>query len=409
MNRLILPAFSAYGVELEYMIVDRHTLDIRPLARNLLCHAAGGPCCEVQRGLLAWSNELVSHVIEIKNPHPGELARLAQSFQNEVGVIDSLLTEYDAQLMPTAMHPWMNPQKETQLWPGNPIYETYHRIFNCRQHGWANLQSMHINLPFADDAEFVRLHAAIRLVLPILPVLAASSPIANGKRTGFADYRMECYRICGTAIPSVAGALIPEVFHSRSEYSAMLKTMYDDIAVYDTDGILQAEWLNSRGAIARFDRNAIEIRVADMQECPSMDLAIAGVVIDVVKLLYEGRLASFEDQQHINTLALAGILRTCMVSAEQAELSDREYLQLFKFPHATCRATELWRHLTALLQAEIPTAPPAWSPQVNAILEEGSLAGRIIQAVGENPSASELRQVYGRLSECLESGEMFHA
>lgn len=409
MNKLTLPAFSVYGVELEYMIVDRETLDIKPLGGNLLFQAAGQPCCEVQRGLLAWSNELVSHVIEIKNPLPSELTSLSQSFQNEVDVINSLLAMYEARLMPTAMHPWMNPQKETQLWPGNAIYDTYHRIFNCRQHGWANLQSMHINLPFADDAEFARLHAAIRLVLPILPALAASSPIADGKRSGFADYRMECYRICGTKIPSIAGALIPETFYSRKEYAAMLQSMYEDISAYDIEGILQAEWLNSRAAIARFDRNAIEIRIADMQECPSMDLAIAGVVIDAVKLLYEGKLSPLENQQNISTLTLAGILRTCMVSAEQAELSDREYLQLFKFPHATCRATELWRHLTALLQAEIPTGPPAWSPQVNAILEEGPLAGRIIKTVGENPTGSKLRQVYGRLAECLASGEMFHA
>ena len=33
--------------------------------------------------------------------------------------------------------------------------------------------------------------------------------------------------------------------------------------------------MNSRGAIARFDRNAIEIRVIDVQECPKADLAIA--------------------------------------------------------------------------------------------------------------------------------------
>ena len=43
---------------------------------------------------------------------------------------------------------------------------------------------MHVNLPFADDAQFARLHAAIRLVLPLLPALAASSPIAEGSVIG---------------------------------------------------------------------------------------------------------------------------------------------------------------------------------------------------------------------------------
>src|SRR5665811_1134453 len=95
---------------------------------------------------------------------------------------DSLET-MGAQLMPGAMHPWMDPHSETRLWLGDNavIYGAYDRIFDCKSHGWANLQSMHVNLPFADDNEFARLHAASRLVLPILPALAASSPIAEDK------------------------------------------------------------------------------------------------------------------------------------------------------------------------------------------------------------------------------------
>ena len=43
---------------------------------------------------------------------------------------------------------------------------------------------------------------------------------------------------------------------------------------YDTKKILDHHFLNSRGAIARFDRNAIEIRLVDIQECPKADIAI---------------------------------------------------------------------------------------------------------------------------------------
>jgi hypothetical protein len=32
--------------------------------------------------------------------------------------------------------------------------------------------------------------------------------------------------------------------------------------------VLRHEWVNARGAIARFDRSAIEIRVLDVAECP---------------------------------------------------------------------------------------------------------------------------------------------
>ena len=36
-----------------------------------------------------------------------------------------------------------------------------------------------LNLPFSSDEEFGRLHAAIRLLLPLLPALAASSPLVE--------------------------------------------------------------------------------------------------------------------------------------------------------------------------------------------------------------------------------------
>ena len=134
--------------------------------------------------------------------------------------IDQLLEPMGARLMPTAMHPWMDPRTETRLWPHDNalIYQAYDRIFDCKKHGQANLQSMHINLPFADDAEFARLHAAIRLVLPIIPALAASSPIADGKASGYLDYRMEAYRTAVQRVPSAIGQVIPDTVNSRAEY-----------------------------------------------------------------------------------------------------------------------------------------------------------------------------------------------
>jgi gamma-glutamyl:cysteine ligase YbdK (ATP-grasp superfamily) len=185
-----LHLFEGFGVELEYMIVDRDTLNVRPIADRLLADAAGEIVSDVEFDRIAWSNELALHVIELKTNGPtASLAGLAEEFHQQVGQIDSLLSNHNARLMPTAMHPWMDPHTEFELWPHehSSIYAAYNRIFDCHGHGWANLQSMHINLPFADDAEFGRLHAAIRLLLPILPALAASSPIVEGQKTEWLD------------------------------------------------------------------------------------------------------------------------------------------------------------------------------------------------------------------------------
>ena len=66
-----------------------------------------------------------------------------------------------------------------------------------------------MNLPFADDEEFGRLHAAIRIVLPILPALSASSPIADGRPTGMLDTRLDVYRTIVGASPRSPGMSCP--------------------------------------------------------------------------------------------------------------------------------------------------------------------------------------------------------
>ena len=60
-----LALFAAYGIELEYMIVDAATLDVRPIADELLRDASGGGewVEDVEAGVIGWSNEIVAHII----------------------------------------------------------------------------------------------------------------------------------------------------------------------------------------------------------------------------------------------------------------------------------------------------------------------------------------------------------
>src|SRR5437588_820927 len=72
---------SAMGLELEYMIVDRATLDIRPYTERLFRDAEGDHVDDIEAGDFGWSKEVVRHVIEIKNPKPvASLEGLADGF-----------------------------------------------------------------------------------------------------------------------------------------------------------------------------------------------------------------------------------------------------------------------------------------------------------------------------------------
>ncbi|SFN24238.1 Gamma-glutamyl:cysteine ligase YbdK, ATP-grasp superfamily [Nitrosospira briensis] len=406
-----LHAFSVFGVELEYMIVDRESLSILPVADELLHRLSGTQASEIRHGTLAWSNELALHLLELKNVTPTrEVESLPAAFQNEIQQINHLLESMNGMLMPTGMHPWMNPAAETRLWPHKDadIYLAYDRIFNCKQHGWANLQSMHLNLPFADDYEFERLHAAVRLLLPILPALAASSPISEGNNTGFMNFRMENYRTHQIRVPSTIGRVIPETVTSRAGYEAeILSPMYRDIAVLDEKGILQHEWLNVRGAVPRFDRNAIEIRVIDTQECPQANLAIAAVTIDAVRALYDETYAPLAEQQAMSTDELATIMHACICDAEQAIIENAEYLRLLGLPAGRCEGRDLWRHLIGAAMRSQPEQRGMRQNELRIILEHGPLARRILRALGSDFSRGQLRSVYRELCDCLEEGRMF--
>lgn len=417
-----LGLFEGVGVELEYMIVDARSLDILPKSDHVLYSIAREYTSEVERDTLAWSNELVLHVLEIKTNGPAEsLAGLDAAVMEDVAEIEKILESEGGRLMPGAAHPWMDPARETRLWPheDNEIYAAFDRIFGCTGHGWSNLQCTHLNLPFDGDAEFGRLHAAIRLLLPIVPALAASSPILDGRLTGLMDTRLHCYRENQKKIPSITGQLIPEAVYTQRDYEEkILGPMYADIAPFDRDEILRNEWLNARGAIARFDRSAIELRIIDVQECPSADVAILHAITCVLRALVSEKWQPLERQKQAATEMLNSVLIATTHTAETAMIRDRDYLEAFGIHAKEASASDVWHHLLETVVARDSGLTDAWSGALTTILEEGTLARRLVRAAaGENPSVAarfsldgdHLREVYSRLCDCLKENRMFHA
>lgn len=404
--------FEGYGVELEYTIVDRNTLSVRPIADELLRTPEGRIESEIEKNSLCWSNELVQHVIELKGNGPvPRLAGLASRFQGDVRTMNALLEVHNAILMPTAMHPWMDPARETKLWEHeySVVYEAFHRIFNCTGHGWSNLQSVHLNLPFEGDEEFGRLHAAIRLVIPLLPALAASSPIVERHSTGLADTRMHYYRNNAHRIASVTGDVIPEPVYSIQEYKEnILQKIYADIAPLDPDGTLQHEWLNARGAIARFERNTFEIRVLDVQECPQSDCAVIWAVVETLKRLVHEQWSSYQQHQAWETATLKAILLETIEKGDQAEISDTNYMKMFGLnTNRKYTAKALWEHLCGRFQNDRTPELDELGPIVEHILTHGSLSSRILQRLGPDYSDNDLTMLYRDLCHCLHEGRLF--
>jgi gamma-glutamyl:cysteine ligase YbdK (ATP-grasp superfamily) len=403
--------FQGYGIELEYMLVDRDTLKVKPLTDELIKHETGAYQSDFENGIVTWSNELVLHVVELKSTRPElNFNALENAFAENVRRINAILAASNTMLMPTAVHPFMDPLSETKIWPheNNEVYTVYNKIFDCRGHGWSNLQSTHLNLPFYDDEEFAKLHAAVRLVLPLLPALCASSPILDGKITGSLDTRLKYYKANQAKIPSITGRVIPEAVFSKRNY---LNTIYDkiksDIAPYDSEKVLNPIWVNSRGAIPRFDRGSIEIRLMDIQECPAADMSIVTVVIETIKALVTEKFIDFESQMKWKTDFLAQILEQSTHHAQGVIVNQCEFLKVFGFPGNSATLRELWQHIVERLAGSGNTAVAACRPEMDIILREGTLSERIVKAVGKDDSRENISFTYKRLADCLAQNKMF--
>ncbi|RMA58535.1 carboxylate-amine ligase [Ulvibacter antarcticus] len=399
--------FEVFGIELEYMVVSLDKLKILPIVDQLLTAKHGSLTSDVSNGDVEWSNELVAHVVEMKTNGPtSNLNGLSDEFHKNVVEMNSLLASFNAKLLPTASHPLMDPKTEMQLWKHSysEIYALYNRIFDCNGHGWSNVQSMHINLPFANDEEFEKLHAAIRVLLPIVPGLSASSPIFEGKYTGFKDARMEVYKTNQKEIPEMTGKVIPEQVFSKQEYfDQIFQPINKAIKPYDTENILDHHFLNSRGAIARFDRNAIEIRVVDIQECPKADIAIAVLIIETLKYLVYGKYTSLNDQKSWHENDLFAILNDVIKDGETTLIKNIAYLSLFKIEDEATVA-QIWRSLYDQIKHHISLE---YQSTLEIILKQGSLSTRIMKATNGDESPEAILKVYQQLGDCLQQNKLF--
>lgn len=408
---MTLGLWQGFGIELEYAVVDRTTFVVRPVVDRLLERFAGRIVGDFDDGPISWSNELALHVVELKTNGPAPtLAGLAERFQTSLLRLDRELAAMGARLLPGGMHATMDPAREFERWPHDyaDVYAAYDRIFDCKGHGWSNLQSCHLNLPFANDDEFGRLHLAARALLPLLPALAASSPFCEGRFTGWLDWRLEVYRHNQRRVPRIAGSVVPEPITTRERYFAeVLEPIWADIGPLDPDGILREEWLNSRGVVPKFFRDALEIRVLDVQECPAADLAICALVTAVLRALCEERWGPTAALAALPTEELAAILWQVARDGDRATIAHAGLLAALGLDARPRPALTVWRALADAVLPDVGALDPALVQPLHTILTLGPLARRMLTAVGDRPDQGALLQLQAQLAGCLHAGVPF--
>jgi gamma-glutamyl:cysteine ligase YbdK (ATP-grasp superfamily) len=266
------------GPEHEYSLVDQN-LKPMPISDQIIKDYCGRTVNFIKLPMFTFGKELQLHVMEIKANQPFKSPlEFEENMHKAVTTLGGIVKKHGASLLGTGMHPLLR-LDETGVWPHyhKKIYDQYAKIFNLKQHGWLNIQSFHLNLPFQTETDAITTHNHLCNLVTYLPAIAASSPFYEGKPGRDIDNRLQFYKINQKEVPSIGGDVIPEYAFTLEAYRHDIIGGYSmALAKVGADKTLfDREWVNSRGIIFRFDRSALEVRVMDEQECVKSDVALA--------------------------------------------------------------------------------------------------------------------------------------
>jgi len=401
--------FEVVGLELEYVIIDG---EFRPrcLLEDMFRHINKRPTSDIEYRGIGFSNELAAHVFEIKTLEPKRsLARIEKDLVKGLQFFAGILRDqFGARLLPTGMHPFMR-ASETKLWQraNRAVYEAYAEIFPLVDHGWLNVQASHVNFPFGSEADTVAMHNALACLLPYLPAVAASSPIYEGGFGGSVDNRLEFYKVNQRRLPVVTGEVIPEFIRSYRDYRRkVFKPIRESLDGLPHSERLRPEWVNSRGAIMRFSRQALEVKILDVQECVKADVAIAvfvrGALKHLVKQMRNRHIALPEHAMLVDDMnaaihdgSRAAVLATHLRGGRRGR-------------GTSVPVRDVLESLLEQAAGEVSAEERPYLSIVGERIRSGSLSERIAHEVRRRcghrrtDQASAIRAVYDELADCLE-------
>jgi len=389
-----------------YHIVQRDSLEALPLAKEAL--KAIGSASQAKASTATWEHSTAAHLVRLRmlrasRPSPA----LARRVATHIRKFNAVLKTWNAMLLPTGSHPLLAPA-DTTAWTDerDPLHQLSGDVFQRQVHGHVNAAGLSLGLPFANDHEFARLHAAVRLLLPIIPALSASSPLLEGDRTGFLDARLEAMLHTHEDRPDLMGSVVPEAVFSQEDHDRIvLAPIAQALAEYGGEQNTDAEAANARAAVAFFDRGILELRVLEPQENPAVDLAVVEFITVALKALMNGRWVSTYLQRAWPETDLLAIYLQVIKDAGATLIANRDYLIMFGLlKQEQLSARRLWQHLFVELYGELSEDTRT---HVGNILEKGCLASRILEQVGREPSEEKIRRCYAELATCLAEGRSF--
>lgn len=388
------------GPEHEFSIVDEKLTPL-PIVDEIIRQVHGRIVNCTSLGAASLGKELQAHVAEFKANKPFASPKtFEETMQSTVERILSLLEKkYHARLLGGGMHPFLR-LSDARMWTHRDrgIYKALGKIFNMNQHGWLNIQSFQLNLPYGSRSDAVRLYNALANILPYLPAVAASSPIYESDVGNYMDNRLHFYLMNQREVPSITGNLIPEQLGSFEEYEKTTVQRYsEDLARLNASRLLlNKEWLNSRAAVIRQDRKAIEIRILDEQESVKSDVALSCFI----RAILRGFLTEPEYPHVAHNILLEDFAQVMKKGLKAHVLHPKGRT-----------AKQVCHYLFEIAQRNATKEEREYLPIIKSRIERGSLSDLLLKKVGNKSQKTDLKQaifsVYSELADCLEKNRVY--
>ena len=345
----------------------------------------------------AFRKEFPLHMVEVKARNPFKSPELLEeSFQKAITSFLAFIDKrYQAHLLGTGMHPLLR-LEETDTRPQEIIAQELGKVFPLKRHGWLNIQSFQLNLPYASEKDAVSLNNTLALLCTYLPAISASSPICEGQLTPYDDFRLYNYKIKSYEIPSIAGDVIPEYISSFEQFREIVSDRYSrelssaGISIKDFPA-----YVNQRAAVFKFARNAMEVRAMDEQECIKSDVALSCFIRSIIR----GLMSS--DSEHLPYQLLVNDYNAIIKNGLDAEVLNPEG----KTARQICKC---FLNL-ATKYADDEEKKYLWI--IEKRIDEGNLSNlirkRILSKAQKTTFDEAIISVYSKIAKCLSDNQPY--
>src|SRR5258708_29396371 len=246
------------GIEEEFSILDRDSLDLVPRYEELRAAADAEP------GLReAVAGELISSEIEVISGTGANFADALSRQRERRGRLFALAAEGGAALGATGTHPWADYRCQAII-----DTELYRRVEEGLKYvAWRNNPfSLHVHAGVSGIDRAVKACDRLRPVLPQLLAISANSPFLDGRDSGLHSARTQSFT------KSFPRCGIPDHFGGWDVYRAYIEFLLRTRSIVEFTQV----WWSVR---PHFSFGTVEVRICDAQAGAGESEALAALMV----------------------------------------------------------------------------------------------------------------------------------